>query len=165
MTLLKILHVRFGPGRSWHARNVGAVSVEWQRFYRQGWIEKVWETRQIERVLVEAGLEWCDQMDDRERESLRELRGDIQCVPGFEEVSLEWEHSFFLSSACEQFPQTSLCIWLQRSEGLVDGGRERRLGVDEWPEYKPVYTLDDMIFPWVCGFCTEQPPRSPNNSR
>ncbi|PWY81706.1 hypothetical protein BO94DRAFT_536928 [Aspergillus sclerotioniger CBS 115572] len=156
LRMLKTLHVWFGPGRSWHAGNLGAISLEWQGFYRRGWLEKIWEMRQVEWVLIEAQLEWCEQMEERDRESLRDLMGDVQLVKGFEEVSLEWSHFFFLSSACEQFPETSLCISLRRGEGL---------GLGELPEYKPIYTLNDMICPRICGFAEPQPPRSPNNCR
>lgn len=85
---------------------------------------------------------------------------------------MRWEHCFFLCSGCEQIPTTSLGIVLQRQrrerqdDDDDDEGAQGDLVVGAvLPDYRPVYTLQDIVFPMVCGFGEPRPPPSPDNCR
>ncbi|PYI19695.1 hypothetical protein BO99DRAFT_432382 [Aspergillus violaceofuscus CBS 115571] len=163
---LATLHIRLGANRAWHARNFRAALPDWLRFYETGWVEQVRAMRQVCTLRVEARLQWCDELEHGERVALQALRREVRMVSGFEEVAVEWHHFFFVCSAGEQFPTTSLCVVLRRREGQ-SGGAQGDLGlvVGALPDFQPVYTLADMVCPMVCGFGEPPPPRSPDNCR
>ncbi|OJJ99302.1 hypothetical protein ASPACDRAFT_1888892 [Aspergillus aculeatus ATCC 16872] len=174
MPLLNALQIRLGANRAWHAQNLQSTLPDWLHFYQTGWMEQVRALRQVCTLRVEARLQWCDQLEDGERAALQELRRELRRTSGFEEVAVRWEHGFFLCSAGEQFPTTSLGIVLQRQRGELqdddddddDDGAQGDLVVGAaLPDYRPVYTLEDMVCPMVCGFGEPRPPRSPDNCR
>ncbi|PYH86695.1 hypothetical protein BO82DRAFT_428097 [Aspergillus uvarum CBS 121591] len=87
LPLLHTLHIRFGPNRTWHTRNLHYVSPQWHQFYQTGWMQHVRETTtQIQTLLVESDLQWCDQLDDAERVDFQDLRRELHRHSGFREA-------------------------------------------------------------------------------
>ncbi|PYI00182.1 hypothetical protein BO71DRAFT_393786 [Aspergillus ellipticus CBS 707.79] len=165
MPQLHTLHIQLGPNRSWHARSIGSVSPEWQQFFAKSRIEKVREMMQITTLRVDASLDFCHEVQEREWEPFRDLRSDLRRVRAFEEVSVEWDQFFFLCSASEQFPETDLCFSLRRRRVEEGTEAEERRTPDPLPEYRAIHSLEDAVFPMVCSFGTGMPPRSPSNNR